>query len=191
MSERHQPDASSSSTEIDHPHEEKRLDAPNQEPEAEQPHDAENATEKSTEGAPLDHAPSQAAKMGKNKIIVVMTALCVRNLRRAGKAFGEYRKANSHIPAGSILGGFGYGTCSFIHPCFDFFLTLISCRRLFPPPSLLSPRSLVPPRAVSHGSRRHICWRMPPVFPCGARSVISGEESLSLSWQMLSSWLAV
>lgn len=156
MSERQQPDASSSNTEIDHPHEEKRLETPEQEAEADQPNDAENATEKSTEGAPLDHAPSQAAKMGKHKIIVVMTALCVRK-PRAGKAFGEDRKANSRIPAGSILGGFGYGTYSFIHPCFGYLLTWISCRRLFPPPSLLSPRSLVPPRAVSHGSRRHIC----------------------------------
>ncbi|OQD69914.1 hypothetical protein PENPOL_c002G09404 [Penicillium polonicum] len=77
MSERQQPYASSSNTEIDQPHEEKHLDTPEQEAEADQPNDAENAPEKSTEGAPLDHAPTQSAKMGKNKIIVVMTALCL------------------------------------------------------------------------------------------------------------------
>jgi hypothetical protein len=35
----------------------------------------ENTT---TEGAPLDRTPSQAAKMGKKKVAVVMAALCVR-----------------------------------------------------------------------------------------------------------------
>ena len=79
MSERQQPDASSSSTDLEQPNVEKSIDIPEQETEAaDRPNDAENETEKTTEGAPLDHAPSQAAKMGKNKIIVVMTALCVR-----------------------------------------------------------------------------------------------------------------
>ena len=36
-----------------------------------------NAVEKEESGSPLDRAPSQAAKMGKKKIAVVMTALCV------------------------------------------------------------------------------------------------------------------
>lgn len=93
MSERQQPDASSSNTEIDHPHEGKRLDAPEQEAEADQPNEAENATEKSTEGAPLDHAPSQAAKMGKNKIIVVMTALCVRTPPTCGESIRGVQKS--------------------------------------------------------------------------------------------------
>jgi hypothetical protein len=79
MSERHQPDASSSNTDLDQTHVEKPLDTPaEQETIADQPNDAENVTEKTTEGAPLDRAPSQAAKMGKKKIIVVMTALSVR-----------------------------------------------------------------------------------------------------------------
>lgn len=92
MSERQQPETSSSNTEIDPLHEEKRIDTPEQEAEADQPNDAENATEKSTEGAPLDHAPSQAAKMGKNKIIVVMTALCVRNSSACGESVREVQK---------------------------------------------------------------------------------------------------
>ncbi|KGO48473.1 Major facilitator superfamily domain, general substrate transporter [Penicillium expansum] len=78
MSERQQPDASSSSTDLEQPNVEKPIDIPEDETEAaDRPNDAENVTEKTTEGAPLDHAPSQAAKMGKNKIIVVMTALCL------------------------------------------------------------------------------------------------------------------
>lgn len=79
MSERQQPDASSSNTEIDQPHTEKSPDTPDQVTEVAGQHNDENLTEKTTEGAPLDHAPSQAAKMGKKKIIVVMMALCVRN----------------------------------------------------------------------------------------------------------------
>lgn len=79
--ERQQPDALSSSTDSDQPNVEKPLDIPEQETEVpDQPNNAENVTEKATNGAPLDQVPSQAAKMGKNKIIVVMTALCVRNL---------------------------------------------------------------------------------------------------------------
>lgn len=40
--------------------------------------DEENDTmKKQPSGAPLDRTPSQAAKMGKKKIIVVMTALCL------------------------------------------------------------------------------------------------------------------
>ncbi|KAJ5510371.1 Major facilitator superfamily domain general substrate transporter [Penicillium expansum] len=78
MSERQQPDASSSSTDLEQSNVEKPIDIPEEETEAaDRPNDAENVTEKTTEGAPLDHAPSQAAKMGKNKIIVVMTALCL------------------------------------------------------------------------------------------------------------------
>ncbi|KAJ5970683.1 Major facilitator superfamily domain general substrate transporter [Penicillium vulpinum] len=85
-SERHQPDASSSNTELDQPHVEKLVDTPAEketemadQPNAETNAEAneENVTEKTTEGVPLDRAPSQAAKMGKNKIIVVMTALCL------------------------------------------------------------------------------------------------------------------
>ncbi|QQK48165.1 MFS drug transporter, putative [Penicillium digitatum] len=76
--ERQQPDALSSSTDSDQPNVEKPLDIPEQETEVpDQPNNAENVTEKATNGAPLDQVPSQAAKMGKNKIIVVMTALCL------------------------------------------------------------------------------------------------------------------
>lgn len=41
--------------------------------------DGEDVAEKEEEesGSPLDRTPSQAAKMGKKKIAVVMTALCV------------------------------------------------------------------------------------------------------------------
>jgi hypothetical protein len=39
--------------------------------------DEDNAIKKQASGAPLDRTPSQAAKMGKKKIIVVMTALCL------------------------------------------------------------------------------------------------------------------
>lgn len=60
---------------------------PAQEPEQEMAvqHDAENKTEdnvveKQPSGAPLDRTPSQAQRMGKKKIAVVMTALCVRIL---------------------------------------------------------------------------------------------------------------
>lgn len=93
MSERQQPYASSSNTEIDQLHEEKHLDTPEQEAEADQPNDAENAPEKSTEGAPLDHAPTQSAKMGKNKIIVVMTALCVRHPLTCGESVRGVQKS--------------------------------------------------------------------------------------------------
>ena len=93
-SERQQPDAASSNTEIDHANVEKPLDTPEQENEAAQPSDAENVPEQPTEGAPLDQAPSQAAKMSKNKIIVVMTALCVRKLSDARGAGREVQKAN-------------------------------------------------------------------------------------------------
>ncbi|CAG8030457.1 unnamed protein product [Penicillium nalgiovense] len=76
-SERQQPDAASSNTDLDQANVEKPLDTPKLENGAAQPNDAENVPEKTTEGAPLDQAPSQAAKMSKNKIIVVMTALCL------------------------------------------------------------------------------------------------------------------
>lgn len=39
---------------------------------------AAQGVEEKTTGAPLDKTPSQAAKMGKKKIIAVMAALCVR-----------------------------------------------------------------------------------------------------------------
>lgn len=39
--------------------------------------DEDDAIKKQPSGAPLDRTPSQAAKMGKKKIIVVMTALCL------------------------------------------------------------------------------------------------------------------
>lgn len=38
----------------------------------------ENEVEKQPSGEPLDRTPSQAQKMGKKKIILVMGALCVR-----------------------------------------------------------------------------------------------------------------
>ncbi|CAI7577802.1 unnamed protein product [Penicillium glandicola] len=77
MTTERQPDASSS-TDSDQPNVEKPVDTPveQQTEVAAQPNDVENATEK-TEGAPLDRATSQAAKMGKKKIIVVMAALCL------------------------------------------------------------------------------------------------------------------
>ena len=44
-------------------------------PSAETPGDG--SLEKAGPGAPLDRVPSQAQKLGKKKIVVVMTALCV------------------------------------------------------------------------------------------------------------------
>lgn len=38
---------------------------------------AAQSVEEKTTGAPLDKTPSQAAKMGKKKIVAVMAALCV------------------------------------------------------------------------------------------------------------------
>lgn len=38
--------------------------------------------EKTSSGAPLDRVPSQAQKLGKKKIIIIMTALCVRHFFR-------------------------------------------------------------------------------------------------------------
>lgn len=40
----------------------------------------ENEVKKQPSGEPLDRTPSQAQKMGKKKIILVMGALCVRTL---------------------------------------------------------------------------------------------------------------
>lgn len=52
-------------------------DAPLESNELEHRLEENNAVEKEESGSPLDRAPSQAAKMGKKKIAVVMTALCV------------------------------------------------------------------------------------------------------------------
>ncbi|CEJ57279.1 hypothetical protein PMG11_05977 [Penicillium brasilianum] len=58
------------------PEHNKELDtsAPAEDPEKD---DEDNAIKKQPSGAPLDRTPSQAARMGKKKIIVVMTALCL------------------------------------------------------------------------------------------------------------------
>jgi hypothetical protein len=83
MSGPHHQDASSGDTAFDQAHEKHVVDTPTSEqmteaPVAAQPdNEVDNVTEK-TEGSPLDRAPSQAAKMGKKKIIIVMGALCVR-----------------------------------------------------------------------------------------------------------------
>ncbi|KAJ5572997.1 Efflux pump dotC [Penicillium hetheringtonii] len=52
-------------------------DAPLESNELEHRLEENNAVEKEESGSPLDRAPSQAAKMGKKKIAVVMTALCL------------------------------------------------------------------------------------------------------------------
>jgi hypothetical protein len=80
MSERHRQDASSADTAFEPAHPENApVDAPEQSSTEtpSPPDDAENAMEKTATGPPLDLTPSQAAKMGKKKIIIVMTALCV------------------------------------------------------------------------------------------------------------------
>ncbi|KAJ5766886.1 uncharacterized protein N7511_004502 [Penicillium nucicola] len=80
MGDRQPQDASSVDTDFEKTHPEKTpVDAFEQGP-AETPSppdDAENTMEKTTTGPALDRTPSQAAKMGKKKIIVVMTALCL------------------------------------------------------------------------------------------------------------------
>lgn len=52
--------------------------------------------ENAQSGAPLDRAPSSAQKMGKKKIVLVMVALCVRNIRPrvSRRRFHAYPKAN-------------------------------------------------------------------------------------------------
>jgi hypothetical protein len=99
--DRQHQDASSADTVFDQTNAEKpTVDAPSEEPTqapvATQPdNDADSVEEKTSGGAPLDRTPSQAAKMGKKKIIAVMAALCVRNLRKGlllGKARGEMQK---------------------------------------------------------------------------------------------------
>ncbi|KAJ6027201.1 uncharacterized protein N7446_004199 [Penicillium canescens] len=80
MSEHHRQDASSADTAFELAHPEKApVDAPEQSPTEtpSPPDDAENAMEKTATGQPLDRTPSQAAKMGKKKIVIVMTALCL------------------------------------------------------------------------------------------------------------------
>lgn len=85
-------DASSADTVVSQVPEEKTpTEAPaharESEPEMAGQHDAEedtevtedNGLEQQPSGAPLDKTPSQAAKMGKKKIVVVMGALCVRH----------------------------------------------------------------------------------------------------------------
>lgn len=61
-------------------HEQEEVTPQEKEPEepdaATQPGD--DALEKKPSGAPLDRTPSQAQRMGKKKITVVMVALCVR-----------------------------------------------------------------------------------------------------------------
>lgn len=74
-------DASSGETVIDQPHPEKSLEIPS----PEQEHDTaggaspveDDVNEKKDAGAPLDRTPSQAQKMGKKQIAIVMTALCL------------------------------------------------------------------------------------------------------------------
>jgi hypothetical protein len=93
--ERQHQDASSGDTVFDNA--EKPLDVPVSERPTEAPvtsqpdTDAESVEGKSPGGVPLDRTPSQAARMGKKKIIAVMTALCVRSLRYllSGKMRGE------------------------------------------------------------------------------------------------------
>lgn len=87
-SERQHPDASSGDTVFDQTQHKPLTDSPVPEDQTETPavlqpnndaqsdNDADNVIEKA-EGGPLDRVPSQAAKMGKKQIIVVMTALCV------------------------------------------------------------------------------------------------------------------
>jgi hypothetical protein len=67
------PSSAAQEKELEHNHE---LDTsvPAEDPEKD---DEDNAIKKQPSGAPLDRTPSQAAKMGKKKIIVVMTALCL------------------------------------------------------------------------------------------------------------------
>jgi hypothetical protein len=77
MGDHHRQDASSADTEFELAHPEKAPveQAPTETPSP--PGDAENAMEKTASGPPLDRTPSQAAKMGKKKVVIVMTALCV------------------------------------------------------------------------------------------------------------------
>ncbi|KAJ5820163.1 Efflux pump dotC [Penicillium riverlandense] len=82
--------ASGDTVVTDQDNEKSPVDAPTPAPEADapetdapeadepvQPTVEEKAQENATEGAPLDRTPSQAAKMGKKKVAVVMAALCL------------------------------------------------------------------------------------------------------------------
>jgi hypothetical protein len=94
MGDKHRQDASSVDTDFELAHPEKApIESPEQATKTPSPpEDAENVMEKTTTGPPLDRTPSQAAKMGKKKIVVVMTALCVSNLRcdvHDGNAIGK------------------------------------------------------------------------------------------------------
>ncbi|KAJ5555126.1 Major facilitator superfamily domain general substrate transporter [Penicillium sp. DV-2018c] len=78
----HHQDASSGDTAFDQTHEKHVVDTPTLEQQTEAPvaaqteNEVDNVTEK-PDGSPLDRAPSQAAKMGKKKIVIVMVALCL------------------------------------------------------------------------------------------------------------------
>lgn len=89
--------------------------------------DTENAIEKkeSESGSPLDRTPSQAAKMGKKKIAVVMTALCVctplirgTTQRNATQVASQYElQADTSSLVGPVPRCSGYGkNCPFPRP---------------------------------------------------------------------------
>lgn len=75
----------------------------------------EAPNEKAQSGAPLDRTTSSAQKMGKKKIILVMVALCVRNIRtRVSRGeFHAYRKANISRLDGIVSRRFRYGMFPF------------------------------------------------------------------------------
>lgn len=65
--------------------------------EPESPTSIDAPKENAQSGAPLDRTPSSAQKMGNKKIILVMVALCVRNIPNPRVSRGEfhaYPKAN-------------------------------------------------------------------------------------------------
>lgn len=114
MSEHHRQDASSADTAFEPAHPEKApVDAPEQSPTEtpSPPDDAENAMEKTATGPPLDRTPSQAAKMGKKKIVIVMTALCVSQcVAHNGASYRKKRrKLIGRIPVGLVPRRSRYG----------------------------------------------------------------------------------
>lgn len=163
--------------------------------------DTENAIEKKESGSPLDRTPSQAAKMGRKKIAVVMTALCVctplipRNnpaMRRKSPRSRNYKLTPSTI-VGPVSRCFGYGkNTPFVpSPLQCRVINRLHRRPLSQPPYLQSPLASVPQKVDTPGSPLPTFLPTPPVFRSGERSVIFGVGSTSSCLPMCSSWSAV
>lgn len=149
----------------------------------------ENEVEKQPSGEPLDRTPSQAQRMGKKKIILVMGALCVRllvSLRSRKRKIANWFSCLARTVPGSSR----YGTnCSLFSS--SPVSMIANVRRLSSPlPCLQLLPASTPRRAASHGLRLPIFWQTRLVSPSGVNSVIYGAASRSFYSPMLRSWLA-